>query len=465
MYLFYYIFVEIFSFSSYFSLAASILMLFTFGYGPTTYIMLKPIFVDLNNQWFLPPIARQESPSTVLFILLTYFVLLYNFVYKEKKSYLFPLIIFTMINNFSYPYYILYTLNVLSFVLVYVYYYEKKYFGRLLIATLVNYAFFILWYLLSKNYVTHDSDFIYTLVFDRSLDVKTLVINGFFILMHTIYILYTKYNNKSLSKILIVMFLAGICSYHFNVILGYKIENWHIDIYVLKPLQWLSLIFFINQINCIKKHISLIIFFISICFFISNYNYSNSYLEIKKKDIKTQVNIYESYRNIIPYVKGKEVLSLDPLFIMGGRTIVNHYNFITFSGREILESVENRLDKYILSSQLHKIGKELVYSNINKIDFTFIKGHINYEPFKYIIFLNDQIDGIYQSLNDYGSNIKEKDLKQIIYDRYNYLAKEKKKYNGFILLNKHQFNKDNMFDSQKIVYEDNNIILYEMVNK
>ena len=35
--------------------------------------------------------------------------------------------------------------------------------------------------------------------------------------------------------------------------------------------------------------------------------------------------------------------------------------------------------------------------------------------------VNDQIDGIYQSLNDYGSNIMEKDLKKIIYDRYDYL--------------------------------------------
>ncbi len=465
LYLFYYIFNRIFALNIYFSISASLLMLITFGYGPTTYIMLKPLFIDLNNQWFLPPIARQESPSTVLFILLTYFIFLYNFVCKEKKVFFLPLIIFSLINNFSYPYYILYTFNVLSFALIYVYFFEKKYFKTLFIATIINHIFFLAWYLLGKFNMSHDSDFIYTLIFDRSVDIKTLVINGIFILIHIIHINYQKAEQKKLSKILIVMYLAGICSYHFNVILGYKIENWHIDIYVLKPLQWISIIFFTLQIQFVRKYVVYIILFISTLFLIANNNYANSYILTKNKDITTQISMYSSYKKIEPFVKGKLVLTLDPLFIMAGRTISNHYNYITFSGREIRRNVEQNLDNYIRASIIHKIDKNQSLDHINKIDFTFIKGHKNYEPFKYIIFLNDQIDGIYQSLNDYGSNIMEKDLKKIIYDRYDYLSEEKKMYNGFLLLNKHQFKKDNMFDSLEIVYEDNNIVLYEMVSK
>ncbi|WP_241761428.1 hypothetical protein [Sulfurimonas gotlandica] len=460
LYLFYYIAKEVFRFETNFAIALSLLMLITFGYGPTTYIMIKPLFIDLNNQWFLPPIARQESPSTVLFILLSYFIILYNYVYKERNFFLIPLIIITFINNFSYPYYILYTLTFVSFMLVYIFYFERSYLKRFLVAIFFNYLFFLLWFILGKIYVSHDSDFIYTLIFDRSLDVKTLLINGIFIFIHFVNIVYNKNINNNISKIFIIMLLAGIVSYHFNVVLGYKIENWHIDIYVLKPLQWISLIFWSYQVLFIRNNASLIIFIITAIFLLSNYNYSNTYIKNKNTYLTKQIDIYNSYNNISAYVKAKEVLSLDPLFIMAGSTITNHYNYITFSGREIQIDIERNLDKYILSSLLHDINKVNTFENINRINFGFIEGHKNYEPLKYIIFLNDQVDEIYQSLDKYGSNIQEKDLKDLIFKRFDELLDSKNNYKGYILLNKNQFKNIIVLKDSKIIYEDHNIILY-----
>lgn len=442
------------------ALLSSLIVIITFGYGPTTYWFFKHLFFDFSFVEF-PNFYRQISPSIPFIFLCLFFIGLKNFFEKEPKfkDYLMLSMVY-----FVYPFYTLFVVIISSFFIFFSIINNKKvkiYNFKFLLITFFN---FIIWY---SFIFSNDSDLYKNFLgaeYDLSFDYKNFIIYLLFILINFFFI--KKYE---FCRIFVIIFLTLLICINLKFLIGYDFQVYHFDMYIAKPFQFINILYIFFKLN---KNINLKIiyffcFLLTTIFFYANFNFNSIILSDDEKFISKQLNLKNSYENILSYTQKNDVASLDPLFILWGSNIAKNKNYIYHaSKRRNVHPLQN-IENYVRLSKFHGLSLDSTIKQFEDYNSGYFGKRYNFKGvsifegsqslFHYIIFHQDaSIDGIFRTL---GNDFNYSDLKSLISKLYE--NTDTNDIKGLILVHKKNLYEKKFLSESKTLYEDKNIILYE----
>ena len=442
------------------ALLSSLIVIITFGYGPTTYWFFKYFIFDFSFIEF-PSFYRQISPSVPFIFLCLFFIGLKNFFEKlpKLKDY-----IFISLAYFVYPFYTLFIFILSNFFILFSIMNNKKVKKNNLKFILISFFNFITWYYIISS---SNSDVYKNFLgaeYDLSFDYKNFIIYSTFILINFIFLKKNKY-----SRIFALIFLTLLICINLKFLTGYDFQVYHFDMYIAKPFQFINLlyIFFTFKKNINAKLIYSLSLFLTIIFLYANFNFNKIILSDDEKFISRQLKLKSSYENIATYTQKNNVASLDPLFILWGSNISKNNNYIYHASKKRnllpLQNIEN----YVRLSKFHGLSLDNTIKQFEDYNSDYFGKRYNFKGdstfdgtqslFHYIIFHHDaSIDGIFRSL---GDNFNYADLKFLISKLYE--NTDINDIKGLILIHKKNLYEKKFLSESKILYEDENIILYE----
>lgn len=454
------IFNNIFKFRLEESLLSSLIVIITFGYGPTTYWFFKYLIFDLSFIEF-PIFYRQISPSIPFIFLCLFFMGLKNFFegVPKLKDYIFISLVY-----FVYPFYTLFVFILSNFLILLSIIKAKKLKKNNSKFILISFFNFIIWYyIISLN----DSDVYKNFLgaeYNLSFDYKNLIIYLIFILINLFLLTKNKY-----SKIFVIIFITLLVCINLKFLTGYDFQVYHFDMYIAKPFQFINLLYILFTF---KKNInSKLIYFLSLTvtliFFYANFNFNKIVLNDDNQFILKQLNLKNSYDNIVNFTQQKNVYSLDPLFILWGSNITRNYNYIYHASKKRNKLPIENIKNYVNLSKFHGLSLEQTIIQFEDYNSGYFGKKYNFKGnseflgtqslFHYIIFHQDaSIDGIFRTL---GNEFNYSDLKSLISNLYEKIDTNDIK--GLILIHKKNLYEKAFFLESKILYEDENIILYD----
>ena len=454
------IFTDIFKFKSEEALLSSLIVIITFGYGPTTYWFFKFLIFDLSFIEF-PNFYRQISPSIPFIFLCLFFVGLKNFFEGVPK---FKDYIFISLVYFVYPFYTLFVFILSNFLILFSTIKSKKIKKNNLKFILVSFFNFIIWYyVISLNNSDIYKNFLgaeYSLDFDY----KNLIIYLIFILINLFLL-----NKNRYSKIFVIVFLTLLVCINLKFLTGYDFQVYHFDMYIAKPFQFINLlyIFFTFKKKINTKLINFFCLIVILIFFYANINFNKIILNDDNQFIQKQLNLKSSYENIVTFTKKNNVYSLDPLFILWGSNITKNYNYIYHASKKRNQLPIQNIKNYVKLSKFHGLSLEQTIAQFEDYNLGYFGKKYNFKGnseflgnqslFHYIIFHQDaSIDGIFRTL---GNEFNYSDLKSLISNLYEKIDTNNIK--GLILIHKKNLYEKAFILESEILYEDENIILYD----
>ncbi len=456
----FYIFNNIFKFKLQEALLSSLIVIITFGYGPTTLFFFKILIFDFSFIDF-PVFYRQISPSIPFIFLCLFFISLKNFFegVPKLKDYIFISLVY-----FVYPFYTLFVFILSSFLILFSIIKLKKIKKNNFRFLLISFFSFITWYYsISLNNIDVYKNFLGA-EYNLNFDYKNLIIYFIFILINLFL-----FNKNRYSKIFLTIFFTLLICINLKFLTRYDFQVYHFDMYIAKPFQFINLFYIFFTL---KRNINIrLIYFLSLIltsiFFYANFNFNKIILNDDNRFILEQLNLKSSYDNIVTYTKKNKVYSLDPLFLLWGSNITKNYNYIHPASKKRNEPPMQNIKNYVKLSKFHGLSLDQTIKQFEDYNFEYF-GKIynskansefigNQSLFHYILFHQDgSIDGIFRTL---GNEFNYLNLKSLIGDLY-----EKTDVNdikGLILIHKRNNYEKAFFSKSQIIYEDENIVLYE----
>ena len=431
----------------------------TLGWGVTTYLQwFEIISISKLSD---PLLYRQNSPSLVMALFLLGLYLIYWGAQKKVWIQIFGL----SLTIFTYPFYtvfvfiftgLLFSTNVKLIKL-------KRF--RVLILFFI--AFVLLWFYVSPENSNTDYRFMNGLTYTTEWNVKLLLMNGFFIAIGVYFFRIADQQEKKVIYFLLVGIVSGLVAIHSHIILGYEVQSYHWDMYLLRPLQWM-LVLYLAYIRIFRyRHLEkvfLLTWVFSILFSVTTFVSAKSLYSENFKPLKNQLNLIKSYQSLNLYISnGESYTTLDPLLILMSKSILPHANIdMPFSGHMKRPSSEKMLEYFIRSLCIHRIAPNEV-SEIFNADFASYLGRD--KVFNYILFGMDFNDGIYHALSN-NKEINSKNIDLHITNQYQSLKCFF--YENSIVINKLQFNDakvDRILQGRQIAYEDDYIVVTKSILK
>ena len=441
----------------------------TLGWGITTYNEWIELFTLSPNG--LASLFRQESPSTTITLFIFGIYLVFKFFVAEKFK-LNYLVFGAILLIFSYPYYTPFIAVFLSLLLPY-YFFNRNFADKTRFSAfyIVLSFFLCVWifvYMLGNN-----SDYSYMLGknFTYSINYKLAIINMIFVGIGLYF--YNKTRSlyeKNILILIIIALISGVIAYHSNVIIGYEIQRYHWDVYLLKPLQWVLVLYLVFQNKFYKDNINFLVSLVlSVLFFLNTWIASHEMYVDNKKQIGMQMKVIKSYQSLSKYIlSGEHFTTLDPLLVMMSRVMLPKAKIdINFAGHNKNSTGEENIQSYLMTARLHKLTQQEVIDLYYSGSISYKYSHSEVESlFEYILMHTDGNDNIFQSLSSKDKIITSDNFKEYIFNQYALL--EDVEYNGYIVVNKIQLLEDKVniiLENKDIIFEDNILIILKYKDK
>ena len=434
----------------------------TLGWGITTYSSwLEIISISTVSD---PLVYRQDSPGLVIALFLFGLYLIY---YGMEKKRVIVQTLGLALSMFSYPFYTVFIVICLgALFLVNFRFFKLK---RLKFLFLFFILFTLFWFYMSPEVINDNYKFINGLTYTADLNYKILLMNSLFVLFG----IYFYQISKAPRERLIICFLllgifSGVVAHHLNIILGYEIQSYHWDMYLLRPLQW-TLVLYVLYMRIFryrhKEKVFLFTWVFSVLFSITVYvSAKNMYIK-NYKPLERQLSLIKSYQALSLYISnGEHYTTLDPLLILMSRHLLpNAILDMPFSGHQKKVDSKKILESFIRSIHAHN----LKINKVNEIFNSSFESYLNRDKvFNYILFGMDFNDGIYHSLSEYDREINVKNIDTYMNNQY--LSGDQSLYKNSIVINKWQFNKEqiqNILQDRFIEYEDDNMAVISLYNE
>lgn len=406
----YYVFKKYFGFSKIQSIIYLIFFFIFFSKGPTTISFYNSLFINFELI-SMPHIFRQISPSLTTIFFGLYLWSVYEFFLGQNSK---KKLILIFLSYFVYPYSSL--IQIIFAFLIVLFFLKKKINSKKIYLFLtVNLLSFLLWFIINRFESQWFSKFLLGANYELFFDFRNFITLTFIIINFFIY----KFLKKELFLVINILYLSFLIIYNLKFVIGYDLQFYHVDIYFIKPTQWLN-IFFILKFIKNKKFDQFLIFFsilIVFLFCLSFNNYSKKILSKNFELLKQQLIYKKELKKIDNYLQHKTVVTLDPNFIFFGFNITDSKNYLFYSARNIKIDPKENLSRFIITCHIHGIKNfEQIYDLYKSNTKYYSYGKHGF--FHEIIFLEDGNAGgltkPYRSLFRDEKNISDLDVRSFM---------------------------------------------------